>query len=225
MCDPNAVCPRVVPVFPLPDLVLLPGQVQGLHIFEPRYRQMTADLLQGDRWLAIALLKPGFEPSYFTPHAPIHGTLGVGRVVAAEARPDGRYDILVRGSTRARLVRENDPRPYRVAEVETLQDDDMAAEGCATLRHALECTVREELAVETDLRECCLHLFSQELSLGAVADVIASGLPLAPEIRQKFLETTCVRRRVESLLSYVRTYASVTRTSRRIRPDPCSDLN
>jgi len=51
-------------LFPLPNLVLFPQVMQPLHIFEPRYRQMTADALAGDRFLALALLKPGWEPSY-----------------------------------------------------------------------------------------------------------------------------------------------------------------
>ena len=47
-------------LFPLPNLVLFPSVIQPLHIFEPRYRQMMADALDGDRLLALVLLKPGW---------------------------------------------------------------------------------------------------------------------------------------------------------------------
>ena len=47
-------------LFPLPNLVLFPHVMQPLHIFEPRYRQMTADALAGDRLIAVVLLKPGW---------------------------------------------------------------------------------------------------------------------------------------------------------------------
>src|SRR5262245_15723445 len=53
-----------VPVFPLPDLVFFPHASLPLHIFEPRYREMTDDALKGDRLIAMALLKPGWERGY-----------------------------------------------------------------------------------------------------------------------------------------------------------------
>ena len=48
-------------MFPLPNLVLFPNGIQGLHIFEPRYRQMTADALASDSLIAPVLLQPGWE--------------------------------------------------------------------------------------------------------------------------------------------------------------------
>jgi Lon protease-like protein len=53
-----------VRLFPLPNLVLFPHVMQPLHIFEPRYRQMTAEALQDDRFIAMVLLKPGWEAEY-----------------------------------------------------------------------------------------------------------------------------------------------------------------
>ena len=54
----------VARLFPLPNLVLFPHVVQGLHIFEPRYRQLMADALAADRLIALVLLKPGWEKDY-----------------------------------------------------------------------------------------------------------------------------------------------------------------
>ena len=51
-------------LFPLPNLVLFPHVMQPLHVFEPRYRQMTADALTGDRLIGLVLLKPGWEADY-----------------------------------------------------------------------------------------------------------------------------------------------------------------
>ena len=51
-------------LFPLPNLVLFPHVMQPLHIFEPRYREMTADALATDRLIALALLQPGWEADY-----------------------------------------------------------------------------------------------------------------------------------------------------------------
>src|SRR3954470_12159863 len=89
-------------LFPLPNLVLFPHVVQPLHVFEPRYRQMTADALAGDRLIALVLLKPGWEDEYDARPA-AHPCARLGRVVADQLLPDGRYNLLVRGLARLRV--------------------------------------------------------------------------------------------------------------------------
>src|SRR5947208_17093988 len=86
-------------LFPLPNLVLFPQVVQPLHVFEQRYRQMTADALAGDRLIAMALLRPGWEADYDGRPA-IHPVACLGRVVADQRLDDGRYNLLLRGLAR-----------------------------------------------------------------------------------------------------------------------------
>src|SRR5436853_468650 len=87
-------------LFPLPNLVLFPHVVQPLHVFEPRYRQMTADALADDRLITLVLLKPGWEDAGNKPPA-VHPVACLGRVVADQLLPDGRYNLLLRGLSRA----------------------------------------------------------------------------------------------------------------------------
>src|ERR687888_846338 len=109
-------------LFPLPNLVLFPHVVQPLHVFEPRYRQMTADALAGDRLIALALLQPGWEEEYDARPA-VHPVACLGRVVADQLLPDGKYNLLLRGVSRLRLIEEvPDGRPYRTARAELLGD-------------------------------------------------------------------------------------------------------
>src|SRR5438874_6479728 len=82
-------------LFPLPNLVLFPHVVQPLHVFEPRYRQMTADALADDRLITMVLLKPGWEDAGNKPAA-LHPVACLGRVVADQLLPDGRYNLLLR---------------------------------------------------------------------------------------------------------------------------------
>ena len=56
--------PPTIPIFPLPNAVLFPNVFLPLHIFEPRYREMVADALQGDRIIGMVLLRPGWEADY-----------------------------------------------------------------------------------------------------------------------------------------------------------------
>jgi Lon protease-like protein len=109
-----------VPLFPLPGVVLFPQAVLPLHIFEDRYRAMTADALTGDRLIAMALLRPGWEKSYYGRPA-IEPVVCVGRILSHERLPDGKYNFLLQGVQRARIVREVGDRPYRQAELRPLE--------------------------------------------------------------------------------------------------------
>src|SRR5438094_666924 len=114
-------------LFPLPNLVLFPHVVQPLHVFEPRYRQMTADALAGDRLIALALLKPGWEDAY-DGRPPVYPVACLGRVVADQLLPDGRYNLLVRGLARMRVHGEvSDDKPYRTGRGELLIDGPLPA--------------------------------------------------------------------------------------------------
>src|SRR5271166_4788446 len=92
-----------VRLFPLPNLVLFPHVMQPLHIFEPRYRQLTADALAADRLITLALLRPGWEADYDGKPA-IHPVACIGRVVAEQRLDDGRFNILLRGLSRLRVL-------------------------------------------------------------------------------------------------------------------------
>src|SRR5438105_7782889 len=106
-----------VPLFPLPNVVLFPRAVLPLHIFEERYKVMTAEALAGERQVAMALLKPGWEKNYY--HRPaIDPVVCVGTILSYELLADGKYNFLLQGHTRARVVRELSEeddweRPYR----------------------------------------------------------------------------------------------------------------
>src|SRR5262249_12044296 len=117
----------VARLFPLPNLVLFPHVVQPLHIFEPRYRQMMADTLADDRRMALALLRPGWEADYHQA-PPIHPVGWLGQVLQEEKLPDGRYNLLLRGLCRARVVEElKTDRLYRSARVQLLRDVPVAS--------------------------------------------------------------------------------------------------
>src|SRR5271165_6962741 len=111
-----------VRLFPLPNVVLFPHVVQPLHIFEPRYRQMTEDALAGDRLIGQALLQPGWEGAYEA-RPPIFPVVCIGKIVSEQRLADGRFNLLLRGVSRARVVEEMAlDKLYRVARVELLAD-------------------------------------------------------------------------------------------------------
>ncbi|MDO8348875.1 MAG: LON peptidase substrate-binding domain-containing protein, partial [Planctomycetota bacterium] len=101
-----------LPIFPLPGLFLFPHQVLPLHIFEPRYRQLVTDLLDGPGRFVIGTVRSG-EIETAT-HAPeVLPVAGLGEIVRHEKLPDGRYRIWVLGLVRVRIAEVPSDRLYR----------------------------------------------------------------------------------------------------------------
>jgi Lon protease-like protein len=112
----------VLPVFPLPNVVLFPGATLPLHVFEPRYRELTREVLAGRQLMAVARLQIGFEDDY-EGRPPLFDICGVGSVIDSVAHGDGRYDITLRGLARVRIVKELPAdKPFRRLQVEELPD-------------------------------------------------------------------------------------------------------
>src|SRR5438067_7832458 len=106
----------LLPLFPLPNLVFFPRTRLPLHIFEPRYRQMISYAVFCLKKKSIVLLRPGWETNYFGAPA-VHALGTIGQIEQAVPLEDGRYNILVRGEVRFRIVGEVSHEPYRTARV------------------------------------------------------------------------------------------------------------
>jgi len=96
--------PEVVPIFPLPGVLLLPRTQLPLHVFEPRYRAMIRDVLDGDSMLAM--VQPTDEGGADPANPPVYPIACLGTVTAARRADDGRYYLNLTGISRFRIVRE-----------------------------------------------------------------------------------------------------------------------
>jgi Lon protease-like protein len=208
----------VVRLFPLPNLVHFPHVDQGLHIFEPRYRQMAADALAGDRLIAMVLLKPddNWDEGY-DGRPPIEGTACLGRVTACERLPDGRYNLTLRGLARLRVAAElPDPsKLYRLARGELLTEvcpPDLGA--VSALRRELRDGVLARFAAGGPAHTQLAALFAGDTPLGAVCDLLGYSLPLPLGVKQRLLDTPAVADRARLLLDSLGTAA------RKRRPFP-----
>lgn len=175
-------------LFPLPNLVFFPHALQPLHIFEPRYRQMTADALAGDKLIALVLLQPGWEKTYES-SPQLHSMACLGRVVADQLMPDGRYNLLLRGLSRVRIIEEAPlEKLYRSAHVEVVADRCTAPlDIVMDLRHQLEEKILARFH-DGPIAKQLNELFHSELSLGTLCDVLTFALPVPIEWKQMILE-------------------------------------
>ena len=104
-------------IFPLSGAVLYPGLHLPLHIFEPRYRAMVSDALARDRRIAM------IQPQAAMEGAPLFAIGCVGRIDDVEALDDGRFNIVLEGENRFRMIRELDvATPFRQVEAELIED-------------------------------------------------------------------------------------------------------
>lgn len=192
----------VARLFPLPNLVLFPAIVQGLHIFEQRYRQMTADALAGDRLIALVLLRPGWEADYEgTPAIDAIGCLG--RIIWDERLDDGRYNLQLRGLRRVRIVEELEgAKLYRQARVELLEDVNPPGPNRDKThrRQLLELIPKWIAGQAADLLPKLLH---SNLPLGAVCDIFAYALPVPKEVKQGVLGVIDVAKRAKLLIRHL----------------------
>jgi Lon protease-like protein len=185
----------MIPVFPLPDVVLFPGVFLPLHIFEQRYRDMVKDSLAGDRLIGISLLRPGWDRD--AEGRPAIYPIGcVGLISHVEELSDGRYNMVLRGVEKFRVVREEEQtRAYRRAAVDYFEErmTDADRESVRRQRHQLE----RLLATVADAPE---QTFPSSLSDEEVINALAQYLDLEPIERQALLDQDGVARRCGALI-------------------------
>jgi Lon protease-like protein len=200
--------PAAIPLFPLPDVVLFPNVFLPLHIFEPRYRTMVREALSGDRIIGMVLLKPGYQADYEgrPPVYPI-GTAGV--ITHSEQLPDGRFNIVIRGIEKFRIVEEEGGRPYRVGRIEGLQEAGPGADRDAIRRQRRKLEAVLKTAVD---RAGSDPQFPSAMSDEDLVNALAQYLALEPIERQALLERDGVLARAEGLaeLLEMRTLAPPT---------------
>jgi uncharacterized protein len=192
-------------LFPLPNLVMYPHVMQPLHVFEERYREMVEDALNGDKLIAMALLEPGWEDDYESrPAVAEHACLG--KIVAHHQVEDGRYNLLLLGVQRVRIVHELDPpRSFRQAQVELLEDcyEFKTAAEQKRIQRKLITAFRKHLPCACQLPEQLEEMLSSHLPLGLLTDLAAYALPLETTVKQALLAECRVGARAETLLAQV----------------------
>ena len=192
---------RRISLFPLPSSVFFPATRLPLHIFERRYREMTAHAIETGQWIGMVLLQPGWEADYYG--RPAVKPIGcAGKVEKWVAHPDGKYDIVLLGQSRFRILHEVGEAEFREAEVElldNLNDAPIDKTPGSPFYHIAKrfWEFRDRLPEE---RQGELELDVQNCrSLGDVVDRMAWLFDLGLEEKQAFLEEQDVNRRIRTL--------------------------
>ena len=109
---------RQLPLFPL-NTVLFPGNDMPIQIFEPRYRQMLKDCMDGDSRFGVVLIRAGVEVGG---RAVTHAVGTIARIIQVNEIGEGRFFVSAQGEQRFRLVARHEDDPYPTGEVEPIVD-------------------------------------------------------------------------------------------------------
>lgn len=182
---------KAVPLFPLHGAVLFPGALLPLHIFEPRYRALIANVMQGHRTLCICHVADRHADMSGDPA--IAEIAGVGTVLEYHELPGGRCNILLLGRARVNVVELPQVERYRQAEATIAPSlpSEVPAVEMAALGHAAIAFANVLRKREPDFE---LQL-PKNAPASALVDAYAHQLLVDPTQRQKTLELLDVRKR------------------------------
>ena len=200
----------LLPLFPLPNVVLFPNVFLPLHIFEPRYREMVADAVASDRLIGMVLLKPGWEQEY-EGRPPVYPIGCSGVITHVEQLADGRYNIVLRGVERFRIVEEDHSLSYRRAAAEPLAERELAPEDSEVVRH--QRAKLEALLAPVVERAQTDHRIPAAMPDEDLVNALAQYLDLEPLEKQALLEQTNLRTRAESLVELLEMKILAARSS------------
>jgi Lon protease-like protein len=211
----------LLPLFPLPNVVLFPNVFLPLHIFEPRYRELVADAVAGDRMIGMVLLRPGWDRDY-EGRPPIYPIGCSGVMTHVERLGDGRYNIVLRGLERFRIVEENHERSYRRAAVEPLHERPLAGDDHTTVRRCrgkLESLLAPAVAGDVRYPQAGAGRskvgdakIPSAMSNEDLVNALAQYLDLEPLEKQALLEQPSLRARAESLVELLEMKIMMART-------------
>jgi len=223
---------RPVALFPIDGLVLLPQQVLPLHIFEPRYRQMVSDALDSAGQIAMATFKGESWKQDYEGRPPLMPAVCVGQIVQHESRPDGRYNILIQGVCRAKIVREvlpddpemevydEEPKLYRRAELEPVGLDSEPEEDLEALRTRVKMSLENGPLARMAVAEQVLeYVENDEVPTPALLELISFSLLTDPKLRYQLLEEGDINRRAEMIDTSIDHLESLIRRALAQKPE------
>ncbi len=180
-----------LPIFPLTGAVLFPGMQLPLHIFEPRYRAMVGDALIRDRLIGM------IQPQRPEEGAPLYAVGCVGRIGEIQAMDDGRYNLILEGTTRFRMLRERDAATaYRQVDAEFFDEDESEM-----LSHAQRGGFEREARAFADAQGYAVDWDSVErLDDRSLINGVSQIAPFDPASKQALLEAETLGDRCELLV-------------------------
>jgi len=213
---------KPMPIFPLEQVTLLPQQVLPLHIFEPRYRQMVSEALDGAGQIAMAVFAGEAWKQEYHGKPTIKPTVCVGQIVQHEKLDDGRFNLLLQGVCRARVVDEKPltaERQYRLAMLEPVGLESEAFLDLSGARTELEKLLSEGPLTRLRAAEPIVeYLRNEDYPTHALLELISFAIVTDPTLRYRLLAEGDAQERAKMILSEMHHLESLLRRAEAQRP-------
>lgn len=188
-----------IPLFPLPNVVLFPGVILPLHIFEERYKLMINGCIDNESVFGVVLLKEDSESP-----ATIHRVGVTARVTRVERLDEGRMNILSEGRDRFRILDFNRKNPYWTGTIEVFSDEEQPEETLAPLYRRVADLYSRAFQLGLEIggekqAEPEIPASPAELSF-----LVSYVLNLDPEDKQQLLEMTLTSERLTVLVDHLK---------------------
>ncbi|MGB0408944.1 MAG: LON peptidase substrate-binding domain-containing protein [Opitutales bacterium] len=215
--------PGVVPVMTLNETVLFPQAMMPLYIFEPRYREMLADVLQHERIFALASVDPEQEEAEFleTPHS----IAGVGMVRACKQNPDGTSNLILQGLARVRFEEIISEEPYRRARISQITSElDGSEKTLAAIQPTLLALIQTQIRLGAAIPKEVPQFLTNIREPENVLDLAIFTLCPSGKLKQELLETRGILARFEKFERSLRSEVERLKLDRKLKGGLEDDL-
>ncbi len=195
---------KPIPLFPLQDCVLLPHATVPLHVFEPRYRAMMADVLDGAGLIAMATFDGEDWRADYEGKPPIRPCVCVGLVVRHEKLADGRYNLLLQGMARARVRQEIPHNPYRIALLKATEKNRAMEIDLDESRQTIESLLADPALTQLESVSAVQNWLSKEIPTVVMIDLVILTCCSDRECRYAMLAEPDVAARARWLVKMLR---------------------
>lgn len=226
---------KPMPLFPLDRVILMPHGVHAVHIFEERYVQMIEDVLDGAGQIAMAVFEGDAWKQQYHGSPPVRPAVCVSQIVQHSRLPDGRYNVLLQGVCRARIIEEvppsmeldeggptKPPRLYREVMLEPTDigeaDEDELAVHRERLAGMLETDPLTDLK---DVEAVVQHVRDSDIPVSAILELVTLTFVTDPEVRYRLLAARDAEQRAEILEEEMESLAKLLKRAQPQRFEDC----
>lgn len=214
---------KPLPLFPLDRVSLLPQQVLQLHVFEPRYRQMVEQALDGAGQIGMAVFRGDAWKQQYHGRPPIRAAVCIGQIVQHQKLDDGRFNLLLQGVCRARVIKElpaSEERLYRMALLEPVGIEGAEGEELGELRDSLDLMLSEGPLTRMHAAGALLeYVRNEEIPTTALMELVSFTLLTDSEVRYKLLAEGDAGARASLIRSELVGLRSLLRRAEAQRPE------
>jgi len=212
-----------VPLFPLPNCVLLPHATIPLHIFEPRYRKMTNDALDSRGLIAMASFEGSDWKADYEGQPELRPHVCVGYIMRHQRLDDGRINLLLQGTCRAKIREEIPHHPYRQAMLEPIECETPMEIDLVEHRVRIEALLNDPLLKELSSIAAVQNWLSREIPTNALIDLATMTACDDFDDRYAMLAECDAQARATWLERWLTATRQTLRTAKKFEPPPLAD--